>query len=167
MLKIRNTNTAQRGGLFFTIAACLLLILAHSPTSGYITHLPHQEAFWDDNPLFPKEEYRYYGNISHECYSAFLLSKKRYAYNTILPRELQERWAREAREDQKAGEEGLSKYNCYGLWVAPFSKWRTEAPMIPWIGNVVNLLSTIFIGLLLGAVWMFAFRTIQPEDVRE
>lgn len=165
MLKIQNLNTAQRGGLFLTVAACLLLILAHSPTSGYVIYLPHEVEILDDNPAFPTKEYRYYGNSSGACYDGFRLSRKSYTYDNTLPGELQDQWARSAEVDRQRGKEMLSEHNCFGRWVAPFSEWKTTAPITPWIGNVVNLLSTILTTLILGAVWLFVFRKANPGSV--
>lgn len=134
-IAIRNLNTVQRSGYFATIVGCLILIVLHNPMSSYDLYEPKVSEI----------------NASAECLAASALYSD-YAYSTEPSKE---------RVGKKAGAT-LIRLNCFGNWFKPFSEWTTYSPLVAWLGNVVNLLFSIFAVLGVGCFWLFVFRTTKP-----
>ncbi len=40
-----------------------------------------------------------------------------------------------------------------------FSEWESKSPLMPWFGSVVHVIISLTFSLLLGALWLWVFRT--------
>ena len=175
-ISIKNLNTIQRGGYFATIVGCLILIFLHNPMSSYDIY--ETKSYGDGTNGFRRDIYtsritgrtfmyegnartsEYFGdndrfsNAGWECSNAAELFRSVDEEPDGSP---------ERERVEKKARATLDRLDCYGDWFKPFSEWTTISPLVAWLGNIVNLIFSIFSVLGLGYFWLFVFRTTDPR----
>jgi hypothetical protein len=152
MLEIKNLNSVQRAGYFLTIAVCTILTFLHNPLSEYSIYVERGLSKTYTNYTTGKQ-YAYHGHTTLKCLEAAEL------FNSV-----EGCCTPEIDRVQDQAFAVMKAHDCYSDWLMPIAEWHTISPIISWLGNVVNLLSAIFLTLALGTVWLFVFRTDVGEQ---
>ena len=172
-IAIRNLNTIQRAGYFVSIVGCVLLIVLHNPMSSYDIFEPKGRS------VFPHNSGMYTSRITGKPF--FYEGNANYVMYGIDDEDAGAKCLKAADLFHSVDEEPVGspmreqvenralatfrRLDCYGDWFKPFSEWRTISPVLPWLGNVVNLLFSVVSVVTLGGFWLFVFRTTKPVGV--
>lgn len=45
------------------------------------------------------------------------------------------------------------------MQIRPFSEWKSQTPIIEWLGSIVHVLIAVTFTLFMGVLWLWVFRT--------
>lgn len=166
----KNQNHTQRIGFATALIAMVLVVFLHNPVEGYKTE---------------EEKTRNERVFSSECTEGEVLEADRLRSMFNFPIEnwmlnfdpLPEgikSWPHEKQYEWKVQFQvrATEIYNRCQVRIVghpysepmPISEWRSQSPLIDWLGSVVNLLQALFATALAAAIWLFVFQSKSNQS---
>lgn len=97
---------------------------------------------------FPFEGY----DIEHRVVTRYASSNCHIATLDELNKMTEAKLQEEARKQSLCSEESE-------MHLRPFSEWRSQAPIVEWFGSLAHAIAALCFVLVLGATWLWVFRT--------